>query len=64
MLDAEEENWREREESLDFAVLEALNVWWASSFCMKRGRKTINSEDGSYLSDGAEVTCLRDMHVL
>jgi hypothetical protein len=41
MLDAEEENWRDREESLEFAVLGIVTVEWGSSFnlCMKRRKK-------------------------
>jgi hypothetical protein len=41
MLDAEDENWRDREESLEFAVFEAAAVERVRnvSFCMKRGRK-------------------------
>jgi len=51
MLDAEEENWRDREDSLEFAVLEAATVERARnvSFCMKREEgKAINSDDESY----------------
>jgi hypothetical protein len=41
MLDAEDENWRDREESLEFAVFEAATVERARNVrvCMKRGRK-------------------------
>ncbi len=39
MVDVEEENWRDREESLEFAVLEAVTVERAMivSFCMEIG---------------------------
>ena len=38
MLDAEEENWRDREESLEFAVLVIVTVERGSNFnlCMKK----------------------------
>lgn len=41
MMDAEEENWRERKVSLEFAVLEAATVERAknANFCMKIKRK-------------------------
>jgi hypothetical protein len=41
MLGAEEENWRDREESLEFAVLVIVAVERGSKFnlCMKRRKK-------------------------
>jgi hypothetical protein len=41
MLGVVEEKWREREESLEFAVFEAATVGRARnvSFCMKRGKR-------------------------
>jgi hypothetical protein len=64
MIDAEEENWRDRDESLEFAVLEAATVERArkANFCMKKERGTLSSEKESYLSDRAEATCLRGTH--
>jgi len=64
MAGAEEENWPEREESLEFAVFEAATVERAKnvSFCMKREKnRVIDSAERSYLSDRAGVTCLRGM---
>ena len=62
MVDGDEENWRDREASLEFAVLELATVERAmnANFCMKREK--ITRAEGNYLSIRAEVTCLRGMH--
>ena len=54
----EEENWRDNEESLEFAVLEAVRDVGRTkeaSFCMRRGRGENVNKSTSY--EGT-VTCL------
>jgi hypothetical protein len=48
MIDAEEENWRDRDESLGFAVLEATTVERArkANFCMRKKERYVEQREG------------------
>jgi len=54
MIDAEEENWRDREESLEFAVLETATDGRARnvSLCMKREKRVIDNAEGAIYEIG------------